>query len=260
MWLTRDFRAFVTYYVSEGVLAVSSVVGTLMLAERFNGIGAWTKPQMIFMLGYAITAMGILDLFFNYNVAYISRRIGRGQLDHVLIQPQPIWMALLTDGFAPLAGSSMVLPGVVLLVWAQKLSPIQLSPAWLGLFLVNLISSSAIAMSFSYILGSLAFWSPRGAEEISSPTMRALETLKSFPLDGLSMTLRIGLLSAVPAGLVAWLPSRALLGLPGYAHSVIITPLVALAFVFAAWTTFKLGMEHYGRTGSQRYLSNGHRR
>ena len=40
-----------------------------MLAERFNGIGAWSKPQMIFMLGYAITAMGVLDLFFNFNVA-----------------------------------------------------------------------------------------------------------------------------------------------------------------------------------------------
>ena len=63
---------------------------------------------MLFLLGYALLVRGVIDTFFNYNVAFISRRIGRGQLDHMLVQPQPLWMALLTEGFAPFSGSGML--------------------------------------------------------------------------------------------------------------------------------------------------------
>ena len=69
-------------------------------------------------------------------------------------------------------------------------------------------------LSFAYLWGSLAFIAPRGAEEINSTTMRLLEQLKPFPLDGVGgRALGRLLLSVVPAGFLAWLPSRVLLGL-----------------------------------------------
>ena len=61
------------------------------------------------------------------------------------------------------------------------------------------------------------------------------------------------------AGFVAWLPSRALLGLDSHTYAVAVTPLAALAFVAVAIWLFRKGMTHYARTGSQRYLSMGHR-
>src|SRR2546430_2276195 len=107
LYLARGTRVALVYYLSDVIIGVSAVTATFLLAERFDGIGGWTRPQVLFMLGYALLVRGVIDAFFNYNVAFISRKIGRGQLDHLLIQPVPLWAALVTEGFAPLSGSGM---------------------------------------------------------------------------------------------------------------------------------------------------------
>src|SRR5713226_6800346 len=89
LYLARGPQAALTYYLSDFIIGLAAVTATFLLAERFDGIGPWSRPQVLFLLGYALLVRGIVDTFFNYNIAFISRRIGRGQLDHLLIQPQP---------------------------------------------------------------------------------------------------------------------------------------------------------------------------
>src|ERR1700682_967189 len=91
LFLARGPQAALAYYLSDFVIGLAAVSATYLLAERFDGIGPWTKPQVLFLLGYGLLVRGLIDFFFNYNLAFISRRIGRGQLDHLLIQPQPLW-------------------------------------------------------------------------------------------------------------------------------------------------------------------------
>ena len=100
---------------------------------------------------------------------------------------------------------------------------------------------------------------PRAAEEITSSTWRMIDQLKTFPLDGVGAVLATGLLTALPVGLVAWFPCRALLGLDPNPYAAGVTPLAAIIFVAIAIWVFRKGMQHYGHTGSQRYLSMGHR-
>src|SRR5260370_13428194 len=109
LFLARGPQVALTYYLSDIVVGLAAVTATFLLAERFDGIGPWTKPQVLFLLGYALLVRGLIDVFFSYNLAFISRRIGRGQLHHVLLQPQPLWIVLLPEGFAPVTGSAVVL-------------------------------------------------------------------------------------------------------------------------------------------------------
>ena len=259
-FVTRSFRTFVVWYVTDMIFGVSAISGMLLLAERFAGIGVWNKAQILFLLGYAATVGGLLEIFFGFNIAFISRRLGRGQFDHTLIQPQPVWMALLTEGFTPFAGSASLIPGVSLLAWAIAHLHLALSPGWLAMLVLSLAASTAIVLAFQYALGSLAFWAPRAAEEINSSSANLIGQLKSFPLDGLGPVLLGGLLSVLPVGFVAWAPCRYLLGLaPGFwAGSR--TPLAALLLGALAALLFAKGRKHYARTGSQRYSSFGHRR
>jgi ABC-2 type transport system permease protein len=260
MWVTRDLRSVVFYYLSDLTLAVATISATLLLAERFDGIGQWTKPQILFMLGYATAVQGLLDSLFSYNILFISRRLGRGQLDHTLVQPQPLWMSLLTEGFSPLTGSVALLPAAALLAWALAGLPPLLTPGWLALALLNLLASAAIVLAFSVVWGSLAFWAPRAAEEVSSATMRAVSRLKPFPLDSVGPALTGGLLTAVPAGFVAWYPCRALLGLDPAPFAALVTPLAALLFALLAAWLFRQGLRRYARVGSSRYSDFGFRR
>jgi ABC-2 type transport system permease protein len=259
VWMLRDLPSLLTYLLSDLIVSIGAITATFLLAERFGGIGRWTTDQIIFLLGYALLANGLPDVLFNYNVSYISRRVGRGQLDHTLIQPQPIWMALLTEGFAPFSAALVVVPGLSVLVWASATLRLHVTPGWLALLALNIAASTAIGLAYTYMWGSLAFWAPRAAEEINTTTWRLLTQLAPFPLDGVAPALLGGLVTAVPIGLLAWLPSRALLGLDHSHFAVFVTPAAAIVFIACAVWVFRRGLKQYGRTGSQRYLSLGHR-
>lgn len=258
-FIVADLKLAVVYIITDTISSIALVTGMLLLADRFAGIGPWSQLQVIFMLGYATTVSGVLNMFFGYNVLMISRRIGRGQLDHTLVQPQPILVSLLTEGFTPFSGSATLFPGIVLLIWAINGLALPISAGWLALFMINILSSVASVLAFSFLWGSLAFWAPRAAEEISSSATHLLEQLKSFPLDGLGIVLLSGLMTIVPVGVVAWSPSRSLLGIDPAPYAAWITPCVALLIALVAIFVFRKGMHHYERTGSQRYSNLGHR-
>jgi ABC-2 type transport system permease protein len=259
LWVARSLSSFLIYYLADLILNLSAATAILLLAERFSGIGGWSKMQILFMLGYATVVTGVLDLFFGYNVMHISRRLGRGQLDHTLIQPQPLWMSLVTEGFVPAEASGTLIVGVALIGWAGVRTSVAWGPGRLALLLVNLVSSILIVWSYTYIWGSLAFWAPRAAEEINTSTIRLLQQLKAFPLDGVPGPLMFGLMTGVPVGFIAWYPTRVLLGLNQAPAAVWVTPMAAGCSFALALAVFRQGLLHYGRTGSHRYLGLGHR-
>jgi ABC-type uncharacterized transport system permease subunit len=87
MWITRSAQQSLLYFTGDAIVNLAALTSTLLLAERFDGIGPWSKFQIIFMLGYAATATGLLDIFCGYNVLFIGRRLGRGQFDHTRSSP-----------------------------------------------------------------------------------------------------------------------------------------------------------------------------
>ena len=261
LYLARGPDVALTYYVSELIIGGSAITATFLLAERFDGLGPWTKQAVFFMLAYALIVRGLLNTFFNYNLSHISRRVGRGQLDHVLIQPQPLWSAFVTEGFAPVTGSSMLVPGVALLVWSLGHFDSPPTPTWWVFFAMNLLASSAIVMAFEYAWGSIAFWAPRAAEEVNSHTWDLLMQLAPFPLEGMPALALGALVTLIPVGLVAWWPSRTLLGLDSPSLPLdLALPVAAIVFCAVASWIFQRGLRQYGRTGSSRYLDYGHRR
>ena len=129
------------------------------------------------------------------------------------------------------------------------------------MLIVHLVASIAVVLSFAYAWGSLAFWAPRAAEELNSRTYELSNQLAPFPLDGLSGIALVSLVTVVPVGLVAWYPSRVLLGIdaPPWAGQTLV-PAAALLLVALATWIFSRGLRKYRRTGSTRYSDFGHRR
>lgn len=260
LWITRGIRDAVIWMAATLVTRLAGITTTLLLAERFGGIGRWSTAQIVFMLGYAMLVSCLLDMLFGYNLKMISRRIGRGQLDHMLVAPQPLWRQFVTEGFMPFSQPWDVLVATGIMVWAGLLLPLAPTPAWVALLLVNVLASAVIILSLQLAWGSLAFWAPRAAEEINSSTNRMAGQLGNLPLDNVPRLLLGGLLTAVPVGFVAWLPSRAVVGVSALLPGGLIAPLAAPLFLAAAVFVFRKGLQHYVRVGSGRYSSFGHRR
>ena len=259
-WLMQDKATVLLVVITETLSNLSGMAGVLLLAVRFGGVGGLTTDEILFMLGFFELADGLgWMLFGNYNVIHISRRIGRGQVDHMLIQPRPLWMQLLTEGFMPFSGCHGVLIGVALTSVAVARLDIALSPVWFLLLLYYLVIHIVLRLSQSFLYGSAAFYKPVACEEISSMILDMNSQLGRFPLFGLPGWLSTILHTVLPIGLLAYFPALALLKDLGKPTELAFPFLVASVFLTAALICFKKGLNHYAKYSRNRYKEMGHR-
>ncbi|MBQ9768124.1 MAG: ABC-2 family transporter protein [Lachnospiraceae bacterium] len=259
-WLLQDKATVLIVILTETLGNLSSMAGVLLLAVRFGGVGGLTADEILFLLGFFELADGLGWMIFgNYNVIHISRRIGRGQVDHMLIQPRPLWMQLLTEGFMPFSGCHGFFIGVVLTAIAVSRLEISLSPMWFLLLLYYLVIHIVLRLSQSFLYGSMAFWKPVACEEISSMILDMNNQLGRFPLFGLPTWLSTILHTILPIGLLAYLPALALLRELGKPTELAFPFLVASVFLTAALICFKKGLKHYAKYSCNRYKEMGHR-
>ena len=259
-WLLQDKATVLIVILTETLGNLSSMAGVLLLAVRFGGVGGLTADEILFLLGFFELADGLGWMIFgNYNVIHISRRIGRGQVDHMLIQPRPLWMQLLTEGFMPFSGCHGFFIGVVLTAIAVSRLEIALSPVWFLLLLYYLVIHIVLRLSQSFLYGSMAFWKPVACEEISSMILDMNNQLGRFPLFGLPTWLSTILHTILPIGLLAYLPALALLRELGKPTELAFPFLVASVFLTAALICFKKGLKHYAKYSCNRYKEMGHR-
>ncbi|WP_394524467.1 ABC-2 family transporter protein [Lacrimispora sp. JR3] len=266
LWFLRDTRYFFLQLISDVVSGGCTIAGVYLLSANFGNFAGMGRDDILFMMGFSVFTDGIYMVFFiGNNSGMISRIIGRGQLDHVMIQPVPLWTELLAQGFCPFSGSPMFLLGAGLAWYGAAGTSMAITPLWMGLFLLYAVCSCLLIVSFLYLLSCMAFYAPAAAEEISMVGMDMFSSLKTYPLGNISPAVKRIFLTILPIGLCAWFPSVLLLkaGKEGVSSlnllPALFLPAVTAVFLLAALTFFKKGMKHYAAYGSPRYSGFGHR-
>lgn len=260
LWFLRDTKYCILQIVTHIITAGAAIAGVFVLAGRFDGIGGLGKDQLLFMLGYTMLGDGVFSLFFvGYNAGQISRTIGRGQLDHCMIQPVPLWMQLLTGGFSPVSGSSILICGVGLTAYALGRLKLAVTFGWMLMLLLSVLASVIVFLACVYLVSCIAFWAPVAAEESASLVHDMFGTLKRYPLGGIGLGWQAVFCSALPIGITGWFPSLWLLGENHAPALPVWTFMMAFAFGLMAVLAFQKGMKHYATGGSPRYSGFGHR-
>ena len=256
LWFLRDTRYCLLQMAADVVSAAACVSGIFLLAARFDGLGGMSRPEVLFLLGYATLIDGLYMLLFaSNNAGQISRIIGRGQLDHCVLQPVPIWMQLLASGFAPVSGCSILLCGAALTAYAAHAGALHVS---VPLLLLCALCSCTVVISVVYVISCLAFYAPAAAEEIASDARGIFGEMKGYPLGGLAPALKAALCTVLPIGLTGWMPAQALIHHAGPSPYILLI-VAAAALLLLAQHVFRKGMKYYATIGCSRYSGFGHR-
>ena len=260
-WLLRDKTFAILAIAADMISNLSSVTGVVLLAWRFDGIGGMGRFEVLFMLSYITIITGIFQTFCsNGNTAHISRRIGRGQLEHMFIQPMSFKAQLATEGFIPFSGSSNLISGTVIMIVAIINLDIALTWWWILSLIFNIIITVAIILGKSYLASSLTFYAPVQAEEISTYVIDDLGHISTFPLSGMPVLLQFTLITIIPTGILAWFPTLALFGRAPLNFPAWYPFLFAILLWIIAAYFFRKGLNYYVKKGINRYLSTGYRR
>lgn len=260
MWLLRDTKYAIAGISADIISNLSAVSGVFLIALRFGGIGGMNSDEVLFMMSYSTLVTGLFILFGAQNNIHISRIIGRGQLEHLFIQPLPLKAQLFTCGFSPFTGSGNFIVGIILIIISVKRLQLTVTPLWLLSLAGYLLLTMAIIVARAYLVSSLAFYAPAAAEEISSTAIDGTWLLSTFPLSGMPGMIQLPLLTIMPEGLMAWFPSLCLLGRPPLGLSPFYPMAYALIISMTASYIFRKGLNYYVKTGANRYLPYGFRR
>ena len=259
-WLLQDTATAGMAILSDTISQAAGVAGVFLVAWRFDGIGDMGRYEVLFMLAYAAVLQGLFTLFFDgNNTGHFSRRIGRGQLDHMMIQPVPIGLQLLTEGFLPVSGNSGLVAGLVILAVAVRHLGLAVTPAWVLAFAGQLSASLVVLVGLMYLGSTTAFYAPVAAEEITSTVYDTATTVIGFPLSNMPRPLQAGLLTVLPSGLLAWFPALVLLGRPPLHLTALFPYVFAVGLSGLTAVLMKKGWNHYARQGSPRYSAGGFR-
>ena len=208
MWLLRDTKIAIFAILSESIAALASISSIFLLAMRFKGIGNMSHYEVLFMLGYVTSVFGVFNTFCSMNnVGHISRRIGRGQFEHMFIQPLAMPIQLISEGFIPFTGSSTLVVGISITCIALNKLAVCVTWWWVLSFVGSLLVSLIIILSLSYLFSSTAFYAPVACEEISMLLIDNLSSLTKYPLTGMPKFIVFPLITILPYGLLGWFPS-----------------------------------------------------
>ncbi|MCL2772585.1 MAG: ABC transporter permease [Oscillospiraceae bacterium] len=256
----RDWKVSVMCIIADMLSNIASVSGVFLLAWRFDGIGGMSRWDVLFMLGYVTCITGLFQMFFSSdNTGHISRVIGRGQLDHIFIQPIPLPVHFMTAGFIPFTGCQNLIFGIGIVIWS--LDGMGKTPGilWILCLIGYLFISMTIIIGLSYLFSSLTFKWQIAFEEISSTVIdRLTGVLSNYPLSGMPVMIQWTLVTVMPAGLLGWFPACALLlDKPPLGLSVFYPLIIAVLIWTLAAFAFRKGFKYYVRIGSNRYSPYG---
>lgn len=259
-WLVRDTKYAVAIISADIISNLSALSGVFLIAVRFGGIGGMSSDEVLLMMAFSTMTTGLFMLFGTQNNIHISRIIGRGQLEHLFMQPLSLKVQLLTCGFSPFTGSQNFIVGVIIMVIAVKRLRIEVTAMWVLLLAAYLFISLAIIVARAYLVSSMAFYAPVAAEEISTTAIEGTWFLSTFPLSGMPKFMQVSLVTILPEGLLAWFPALCMLGKPPLGLTAYYPAIFALLLSLAAGYIFKKGLKYYVKTGANRYLPYGFRR
>jgi len=260
MWFLRDTKFALTAMAADVISNLSAVSGMLLIAVRFGGIGGMSTDEILFMMAYSTLVTGLFIVFGSGNNFHISRIIGRGQLEHLFIQPLSLPKQLLTSGFMPFTGGGNLIIGIIMTGVAVQRMQMRISIGWVLALLGSVIVTLAIIVARSYLVASITFYAPVAAEEISTTAIEETWFLSTFPLSGMPKFIQIPLLTFLPEGLMAWFPAMCLLGKPPFYLGEYYPLFFALLLALTAGHFFKRGMRYYIQKGANRYVPYGFRR
>lgn len=260
VWLFRDTRFAVAGIIADIISNISTVSGVYLISLRFGGIGGMSSDEVLFMMAFSTITTGIFILFGSGNNIHISRIIGRGQLEHLFMQPLTLKTQLLTCGFTPFTGAGNFITGIILLSVAVNRLSIHVTVWWILSLTGYALITMVIIVARAYLVSSAAFYAPVAAEEITSTAIEGTWMLSTFPLSGMPSFIQVSLLTVLPEGLMAWFPSLCLLGKPPLAISEYYPLAFALVLALCASYVFRKGLKYYVTKGSNRYVPYGFRR
>ncbi|NED98851.1 ABC transporter permease [Phytoactinopolyspora halotolerans] len=244
-------RSFVMELLGSVAIGVLEFTEVYVIFANVEFLGELDFAAAALLFAIANIAFSLADLVVGH-VDRIPIYLRMGTLDAFLLRPLPVLAQLITSDIS-LRRLGRTALGVAVLAVALPLNDIAWSPAKVLLLVVATAAGAAIFAALFVCAAALQFWLVEGSEFANSFTYGGAYA-SQYPASIFALPVRVLFAFVVPAAFVAYLPTLALLDIPGPpglpAWLGWCGPLMATAIWGVALLSWRAGVRHYTGTGS----------
>jgi ABC-2 type transport system permease protein len=168
--------------------------------NRFQQVRGWELRDMFLLFGVVAAGFGLAVFLFG-NALSLAEVIRSGRLDYYLAFPRPVLLHTLASRSIT-SGLGDALYGLISFLLAGGLTV-----GSLGRFLLGVVVSLSIFLSFLVVVQSLAFWLG-SAQLLSDQALNAILTFSLYPITLFDGSAKFVLFTLVPAAFIGALPAE----------------------------------------------------
>ena len=221
-----------------------------VILTQVSTLGGMTLTQVAVVYGLGALAFGIGDILFG-EIDGLSTQIKSGKLETLLIRPVPVLLQISSLDLS-LRRIGRIVVGLAMYVTALVLAGVQPTAATLLLAVLAPLAGALLFGALFTVAGALQFWLVDGREFANAFTYGG-NYVATTPGAVFALPMRAFFTFVIPATLIAYAPTLALLELPGPALIPAWAGWLGLPAAIVAWLLAGL----LWRAGIRRYTGAG---
>ena len=239
------WAGFTLVYHGTAILALWVTLNT------FPSMNGWDFRQMALLYALWMIGHAFHNTFF-FTVGDVPVFVREGRFDRFLIRPlDPLFSALTVP--QQVWPDELVL-SLAVLVLATHFSGVRIDLAYLAYVPLVMVGGALIDFGINLAIATISFWTVQ-IETLRWVVMSLEQEFTRYPISIYTRSVRFILAFVLPFAFMNYFPATFLLhktetGLALSPQVGLLTPLVGLAWVAAAYAFWRFGLRHYQGTGS----------
>ena len=243
-----EYRTSLIFYtIGSFTWSLGSIFLQKFLFDQIKTIKGWTFGEIALLNAIYNFAFAFF-IMFSWGAVYgeFRRAVREGGLDSVITKPIPHRL-MMTFGHFDITGLFHLIPSTAILILAFEVQSFNFEIINILLCLAYFLIGQFVINSIVYLFYASTFWLT-SAEHISA-AFWSIESQSKTPLEILPKSLKIFLLTLIPVGFIAYIPTKALMGdlSPWF---LLYTVIFVIILELINRTVWKAGLKRYESASS----------
>lgn len=195
--------------IAQIITYSSSLAVIWLLVDRFTELAGWRWPDLLLLYSFHVLGYAAGAAISFTQMRDLEERVRLGTFDALLTKPISPWLYIVFSGFN-IGYAGHILLGVVLMVWALWIAPVDWSLLTIAYLIASLLSAAMVTAAFLTIIGLTALIWVRSNHLYS--IFFGFWELTRYPLDIFPVGIQGVMLTIVPLAFTSSVPVAVVLG------------------------------------------------
>jgi ABC-2 type transport system permease protein len=246
-----QYRAsFVLQSIALFLITFAEFLALAAVFRRFGSVQGWTLPEVALLYGIISVSFAVAEAV-PRGFDVFPRYLRSGDFDRILLRPRSAMLQVLGAEFQ-LMRVGRLAQALLVLGWAIWKLDIHWTFATMILLPAAILGGACLFSGLFIISAVVCFWTIESVEIVNCATYGGVET-GQYPLTIYRPWFRRFFTFVVPLATINFFPAQIMLGRSGGGIEgalMWLSPLAGVAFLGACLVLWRIGVRHYGSTGS----------